>query len=238
MALSSAGMLLRQSPGAVVAAARIAGGSCFRSSWVQAQELPDTTSTAASGHSFASQALGLHALVGGSAAPVADWTMPTSPRCPEAHCPSARSQLAFILPESAPIAELIVPPDRSVPRIEPPSPTQQPQQQVPPEAGSGGAAEAPAPTSAGAPLECLRHGRKRRNFQGLEEKWWLEYDPKKGNFISAYGRGPHGGNSIHKADWPRQMVPIRYKHHWEKRERLRYAFRKNGFEYDIPKWGG
>ena len=72
----------------------------------------------------------------------------------------------------------------------------------------------------------------------LEEKWWLEYDPPKANYISGKGRGPFGGNSINKADWPRQVVPIRYKQRWEKRERLRHAFQKNGFDLDVPEWGG
>eukprot|EP00931_Biecheleriopsis_adriatica_P081068 TRINITY_DN54420_c0_g1_i1.p1 TRINITY_DN54420_c0_g1~~TRINITY_DN54420_c0_g1_i1.p1 ORF type:complete len:216 (-),score=33.93 TRINITY_DN54420_c0_g1_i1:40-687(-) len=96
--------------------------------------------------------------------------------------------------------------------------------------------EAPLP-AARTPMEC-RYARRKRKSQGLEEKWWLEFDPAKANYISGFGRGPHGGNSIPKKDWPRQMVPIQYKKHWEKRERLRYAFRKNGFEVDVPKFGG
>eukprot|EP00404_Azadinium_spinosum_P051696 CAMPEP_0180766994 /NCGR_PEP_ID=MMETSP1038_2-20121128/39785_1 /TAXON_ID=632150 /ORGANISM="Azadinium spinosum, Strain 3D9" /LENGTH=187 /DNA_ID=CAMNT_0022801529 /DNA_START=50 /DNA_END=610 /DNA_ORIENTATION=- len=93
----------------------------------------------------------------------------------------------------------------------------------------------PSASSGGAPLHCLRVARRRRKSQGLEERWWLEYDPPKANYISGFGRGPHGGNSIPKADWPRQMIPIHYKKNWERRERLRYAFRKNGFELDVPK---
>lgn len=89
-----------------------------------------------------------------------------------------------------------------------------------------------------APLECHRMPKRRRNSRGLEEKWWLEYDPPKGFFPSQFGKGPHGGSSIHKQDWPRQMVPIRYKENWMRRERQRHGFRKNGFEYDVPKWGG
>lgn len=97
----------------------------------------------------------------------------------------------------------------------------------------------PAPGSSSAPMECITYRKKgRRQSQGLEEKWWQEWDPPKSNFISAFGRGPHGGNSIAKQDWPQQMVPIQYRKRWERRERLRYAFRKNGFELDIPKWGG
>eukprot|EP00933_Yihiella_yeosuensis_P046463 TRINITY_DN41990_c0_g1_i1.p1 TRINITY_DN41990_c0_g1~~TRINITY_DN41990_c0_g1_i1.p1 ORF type:complete len:198 (-),score=25.29 TRINITY_DN41990_c0_g1_i1:51-644(-) len=91
--------------------------------------------------------------------------------------------------------------------------------------------------SAATPLEC-RYSNGRRKSQGLEEKWWLEYDPPKSNYISGFGRGPHGGNSIGKKDWPRQMVPIRYKQNWQRREKLRYAFRKHGFELDVPKFGG
>mmetsp|Transcript_16687 Transcript_16687/g.31579 ORF Transcript_16687/g.31579 Transcript_16687/m.31579 type:complete len:161 (+) Transcript_16687:78-560(+) len=88
------------------------------------------------------------------------------------------------------------------------------------------------------PLQCARPPNKRRKTQGLEEKWWLEYDPPKANYISGFGRGPFGGNSIPKKNWPRQMVPIELKKKWEKRERLRYAFRKHGFEVDVPKLGG
>lgn len=33
-------------------------------------------------------------------------------------------------------------------------------------------------------------------------------------------------------------VPIDYKKKWERRERLRYAFRKHGYELDVPKLGG
>jgi len=89
------------------------------------------------------------------------------------------------------------------------------------------------------PLVCGPGARRRaRKSQGLFERWWLEYDPLKANYISGKGRGPHGGNSIRKADWPRQMVPIQYKKTWEQREKTRYAFRKHGYEYDIPKWGG
>eukprot|EP00434_Breviolum_minutum_P023501 symbB.v1.2.020731.t1/scaffold1754.1/size102984/6 len=73
---------------------------------------------------------------------------------------------------------------------------------------------------------------------GLQEKWWLEYDPPKANYISGQGRGPFGGNSINKQNWPRQMVPIEYKKKWEKREKLRFAFRKHGYELDVPKLGG
>ena len=48
----------------------------------------------------------------------------------------------------------------------------------------------------------------------------MEYDPPKANYISGQGRGPFGGNSINKQNWPRQMVPIEYKKKWEKREKL------------------
>jgi len=86
---------------------------------------------------------------------------------------------------------------------------------------------------------CIRFPVKRRQqSQHLQERWWQEYDPPKANYISGHGRGPHKGHSINKADWPRQMIPIKYKEKWEKREKLRYAFRKNGYEYDTPKWGG
>eukprot|EP00435_Cladocopium_sp_Y103_P061390 s21_g23.t1 len=34
------------------------------------------------------------------------------------------------------------------------------------------------------------------------------------------GRGPFGGNSIVKQNWPRQMIPIDYKKKWERREKL------------------
>ncbi|CAE7904313.1 ttc30a [Symbiodinium necroappetens] len=88
------------------------------------------------------------------------------------------------------------------------------------------------------PLQCARPPHKHRKTQGLEERWWLEYDPPKANYKSGFGRGPFGGNSIPKQNWPRQMVPIELKKKWEKRERLRYAFRKHGFELDVPKLGG
>eukprot|EP00930_Biecheleria_cincta_P002703 TRINITY_DN103697_c0_g1_i1.p1 TRINITY_DN103697_c0_g1~~TRINITY_DN103697_c0_g1_i1.p1 ORF type:complete len:186 (-),score=28.04 TRINITY_DN103697_c0_g1_i1:203-760(-) len=86
-------------------------------------------------------------------------------------------------------------------------------------------------------IEC-RYSNRRRKSQGLEERWWLEFDPAKANYKSGFGRGPFGGNSIPKKDWPRQMFPINYKQNWEKRERLRFAFRKHGYEYDVPKLGG
>jgi len=85
---------------------------------------------------------------------------------------------------------------------------------------------------------CVGVRRRARKSQGLFERWWLEYDPPKANYISGKGRGPFGGNSIRKADWPRQMVPIRFKKKWEQRESIRFAFRKHGFEHDVPKWGG
>mmetsp|Transcript_81000 Transcript_81000/g.146209 ORF Transcript_81000/g.146209 Transcript_81000/m.146209 type:complete len:221 (-) Transcript_81000:38-700(-) len=88
-----------------------------------------------------------------------------------------------------------------------------------------------------APLEC-RYSNGRRKSQGLEERWWLEYDPPKSNYISGFGRGAFGGNSIPKKDHPRQMVPIGFKKKWENRERLRFAFRKHGYEVDVPKLGG
>eukprot|EP00928_Gymnodinium_smaydae_P016395 TRINITY_DN16140_c0_g1_i1.p1 TRINITY_DN16140_c0_g1~~TRINITY_DN16140_c0_g1_i1.p1 ORF type:complete len:226 (+),score=38.77 TRINITY_DN16140_c0_g1_i1:77-754(+) len=88
------------------------------------------------------------------------------------------------------------------------------------------------------PMECLKYAPRRRKAQGLLERWWLEYDPQKNNYISGAGRGPHGGNSIIKADWDRMMIPIHYKKKLERRERTRYAFRKNGVPLDIPKWGG
>jgi hypothetical protein len=85
---------------------------------------------------------------------------------------------------------------------------------------------------------CVGAKRRARKSQGLFERWWLEYDPPKANYISGKGRGPFGGNSIRKAEWPRQMIPIGYKKKWEQREKHRFAFRKHGFELDIPKWGG
>jgi len=88
------------------------------------------------------------------------------------------------------------------------------------------------------PLLCFKYAPKRRKSQGLEEKWWLEFDPPKNNYLGGQGRGPFGGNSITKSMWQRQMVPIRYNQRWERRERTRFAFRKNGFEVDVPKWGG
>mmetsp|Transcript_66393 Transcript_66393/g.155615 ORF Transcript_66393/g.155615 Transcript_66393/m.155615 type:complete len:163 (+) Transcript_66393:63-551(+) len=88
------------------------------------------------------------------------------------------------------------------------------------------------------PLQCARPPHKHRKTQGLEERWWLEFDPPKANYKSGFGRGPFGGNSIPKQNWPRQMVPIELKRKWEKRERLRYTFRKHGFELDVPKLGG
>mmetsp|Transcript_45141 Transcript_45141/g.125198 ORF Transcript_45141/g.125198 Transcript_45141/m.125198 type:complete len:277 (-) Transcript_45141:69-899(-) len=97
---------------------------------------------------------------------------------------------------------------------------------------------APGGPCASVPIECLRFTRRRRKSQGLQERWWLEFDPPKANYISSYGRGPHEGHSINKADWPRQMEPVHYKKNFRKRERMRYSFRKNGFELDIPKWGG
>ena len=57
-----------------------------------------------------------------------------------------------------------------------------------------------------------------------QEKWWLEYDPPKANYISGQGRGPFGGNSIVKQNWPRQMIPIDYKKKWERREKLGTAY--------------
>mmetsp|Transcript_133652 Transcript_133652/g.236574 ORF Transcript_133652/g.236574 Transcript_133652/m.236574 type:complete len:227 (+) Transcript_133652:71-751(+) len=88
-----------------------------------------------------------------------------------------------------------------------------------------------------APMECLNYRRPRKS-QGLLERWWLEYDPPKANYISGKGRGPHGGHSIRKKDWPRQMMPINYKKNWRQREKMRFAFRKHGFEFDVPSWGG
>ena len=44
--------------------------------------------------------------------------------------------------------------------------------------------------------------------------------------------------ATHARNWPRQMVPIKYKQRWERREKLRYAFRKHGYELDVPKLGG
>ncbi|CAJ1428845.1 unnamed protein product [Effrenium voratum] len=95
----------------------------------------------------------------------------------------------------------------------------------------------PMDESTGGPMLC-RYRKKHQKSTQLEERWWLEYDPPKANYISGQGRGPHGGNSIPKQNWPRQMVPIEYKKKWEKRERLRYAFRKHGYELDVPKLGG
>eukprot|EP00927_Polykrikos_kofoidii_P009345 TRINITY_DN13891_c0_g1_i1.p1 TRINITY_DN13891_c0_g1~~TRINITY_DN13891_c0_g1_i1.p1 ORF type:complete len:281 (+),score=28.02 TRINITY_DN13891_c0_g1_i1:71-844(+) len=90
-----------------------------------------------------------------------------------------------------------------------------------------------------APLECIKFTKRgRHKSQGKEEKWWLEYDPPKQNYLSGFGRGPHFGNSINKQDWPIKMLPVYYKKNWNKRERMRFAFRKNGVELDIPKWGG
>lgn len=89
------------------------------------------------------------------------------------------------------------------------------------------------------PWLCVRWiSRNRRRPRRRFERWWLEYDPPKANYISGKGRGPHGGYSINKADWPKQMLPTNLKKHWEKREKLRYAFRKSGFEHTVPKWGG
>jgi len=97
----------------------------------------------------------------------------------------------------------------------------------------------PMQNSGGAvPLLCFKYAPKRRKSQGLEEKWWLEFDPPKNNYLGGQGRGPFGGNSITKSMWQRQMVPIRYNQRWERRERNRFAFRKNGFEVDVPKYGG
>lgn len=99
--------------------------------------------------------------------------------------------------------------------------------------------ELPSANPAAAPMECLTYRKAgRKKSQGLEEKWWQEYDPQKANYISAFGRGPFGGNSIAKVDWPQQMLPIKFRKKWEKREKLRFAYRKNGFELDVPKWGG
>jgi len=79
--------------------------------------------------------------------------------------------------------------------------------------------------------------RRQRNIR-LHERWWLEYDPPKNFYISGFGRGPHGGFSIKKQDWPRQMLPIRFRYNKMRRDAMRHSFRKQGFEYDTPKWGG
>eukprot|EP00929_Paragymnodinium_shiwhaense_P091252 TRINITY_DN51274_c0_g1_i1.p1 TRINITY_DN51274_c0_g1~~TRINITY_DN51274_c0_g1_i1.p1 ORF type:complete len:254 (-),score=38.86 TRINITY_DN51274_c0_g1_i1:42-803(-) len=98
--------------------------------------------------------------------------------------------------------------------------------------------EAPDGSSTG-PLLCIRYTKRgQKQSQGLMERWWLEYDPPKANYLGGQGRGPFSGNSILKKDWPRQMIPTHYKKRLEKRERLRYAFRKHGVSLDIPKWGG
>jgi len=73
---------------------------------------------------------------------------------------------------------------------------------------------------------------------GRKEKWWLEYQPKKADYFGNYGRGPKKGNSLVKTMWDQQMININFKNKWHSRESIRYAFRKNGFEYDTPKWGG
>lgn len=87
-------------------------------------------------------------------------------------------------------------------------------------------------------IMCIRYPRRRRKNQGLFERWWLEHDPPRNNYISGKGRGPHKGHSINKKDWPRQMPPILEKKRWKQLERNRYAFRKHGYDYDIPTWGG
>lgn len=132
--------------------------------------------------------------------------------------------------------------------LELPAPLRPSQQRVPgvwlpPGASPESSAPAPAAAPGGAaeisPLECIKYKKGGRvKSKGLEENWWLEYDPPRANFLGGFGRGPFGGNSITKFDWPRQMVPIKYKQRWERRERLRYAFRKHGYELDVPKWGG
>lgn len=117
---------------------------------------------------------------------------------------------------------------------------------APAEAPSAGFVEVPmvTPNAAGgaAVLDCAarvkRNLRWRSRHKNIGERWWLEYDPPKANYISSCGRGPHGGHSINKADWPRQMLPIKYEKKWERRESNRFAFRKHGYELDVPKWGG
>jgi hypothetical protein len=151
----------------------------------------------------------------------------STPRCPEAHCPTTPNQLPFIMPENNFELDILL--EEQPPKTSFELPTARRQDDD---------AQAPVDGTSTVSLECLRWGRKHGKYQGLEEKWWLEHDPPKGFFPSMYGRGPHGGASIIKQDWPRQMLPIKYKKNWMNRERLRYAFRKNGFEYDIPKWGG
>lgn len=69
------------------------------------------------------------------------------------------------------------------------------------------------------------------NYSGTsQEKWWLEYDPPKANYISGQGRGPFGGNSIVKQNWPRQMIPIDYKKKWERREKLGISWSMRQFQ--------
>lgn len=70
------------------------------------------------------------------------------------------------------------------------------------------------------------------------ERWWLEYEPPKADYLGGQGRGAIAGNSVRKSDWDQQMIPICYKQKWNKREDMRYRFRKHGFNLDTPKWGG
>mmetsp|Transcript_30899 Transcript_30899/g.86273 ORF Transcript_30899/g.86273 Transcript_30899/m.86273 type:complete len:217 (-) Transcript_30899:78-728(-) len=187
------------------------------------------------------------ALLGPAAPPLPLGWMPSGMggRAPAAHAPSQALRLPFELPTGRPDACLIpelpgtamdLPPAAVQERLAP-EPEGVAAVELPPGAASAVGDLPGAP----APMECIRYGLKKGRYKAatnLKEKWWLEYDPPKSFFISGYGRGPQGGHSIQKKDWPCQMPPIRYKQKWEKREQLRYAFRKNGFEYDIPKWGG
>eukprot|EP00397_Hematodinium_sp_SG-2012_P041708 GEMP01045995.1.p1 GENE.GEMP01045995.1~~GEMP01045995.1.p1 ORF type:complete len:143 (+),score=27.30 GEMP01045995.1:97-525(+) len=73
---------------------------------------------------------------------------------------------------------------------------------------------------------------------GRKERWWLEYEPGKADYFGGQGRGALGGNSVRKHDWKTQMINICYKQKWNTREKYRHAFRKHGYELDVPKWGG
>ena len=90
--------------------------------------------------------------------------------------------------------------------------------------------------SVGEPRQHSRLDLKRPK-QSHWERWWTEYVPDKGNLQGGQGRAPTE-QSIRKKDWSTQMVPTNWRTRWTKQERLRYSFRKHGFELNYPKWGG
>lgn len=133
-------------------------------------------------------------------------------------------------------SDAVLPGTEQAAAVEPSPPASFPLQDGPP--AMEAPRQDPPPGDRVAPLECYRYTNRRRKSQGLLERWWLEYDPPKANYISAYGRGPFKGHSINKADWPRMMLPSNYRKKFQIREKNRHAFRKHGYEMDIPKWGG